>query len=222
MSSLPEVFDAFRSSIMRDLRVALPARVETYDADKQKASVQPLLRSPFATETGEAKHERLPMVNEVPVQWQSGGGAFLTFPLAKGDTGLLVFTDLSLDEWLQHGGEVEPMDPRAHHLSDGVFIPGLYPFGMPRQGTSSSHVVLHVPAGTELHLGEANPTDFVAMAQKVLDRLNAIVASFNGHSHTAVLTVDPILNTATGSTNSPTDTMAAPASVASTTVKVKG
>lgn len=58
-------------------------------------------------------------------------GASLVLPVAKGDTGLLIFCDSSLDVWLARGGLVDPLDDRHHSLSDAVFIPGLRPFSSP-------------------------------------------------------------------------------------------
>lgn len=174
MSSLTEAIDAGLSSLNKELRVALPARVESYDADKQKASLQPLLLDFYEDERGARKTERLPVVSDVPVLFPSGGGAFVTFPVATGDTGLLLCADRSLDVWLNRGGEVDPNDTRCHHLTDAVFLPGLYPFSAPRSGVSATHVVVHLPPGKELHLGEEAPADFVAMAQKVLDALDAL------------------------------------------------
>lgn len=55
----------------------------------------------------------------------------LALPVAVGDTGLLIFSDRSLDVWLATGGIVDPGDDRRHALSDAVFVPGLRPFSSP-------------------------------------------------------------------------------------------
>lgn len=122
--------DLLRLSTARsllDVHVSMPGRIESYDAGKQEASVQPLIKVALA----DGSEASLPVINHVPVVWPRGGGAILSFPLQSGDKVLLVFSERSLDEWLQQGGEVAPADPRAHDLSDAVAIPGLYPFSEP-------------------------------------------------------------------------------------------
>jgi hypothetical protein len=124
-----------------DVHVCLPARVEKYDAGKQQADVKPLLKKRYKID-GDVE---LPVVTAVPVQWASaaGGAAYLHLPLAKGDLGMLVFCERSLDAWLQGAGQiVSPDDPRHHHLSDGIFVPGLRPFGSPLSSTSAANAVL--------------------------------------------------------------------------------
>lgn len=122
----PTLADLLRLATARqllDVHVSMPGRIESYDASKQEASVQPLLMVNLA----DGSAASLPVINHVPVIWPRGGGAILSFPLEAGDTVLLVFSERSLDEWLQQGGELAPSDPRAHDLSDAVAIPGLYP-----------------------------------------------------------------------------------------------
>lgn len=146
----PTLSDILRLAVgqrLRDLHVSMPGRVERYDASKQEASVQPLLQVALA-DGGSAT---LPLINHVPVVWPRGGGAILSFPLQQGDTVLLVFSERSLDEWLQQGGDVAPADPRSHDLSDAVAIPGLYPFSEP--GEADPRDVLLRFQGSELRLG---------------------------------------------------------------------
>lgn len=168
MSTFAEALQTLRQSILRDLRVAMPARVEAYDAATQKVRVQPLLREAYEDETGTQHTERLPVISDVPVQFPGAGGYFVTFPIAPGDTGTLLFADRSLDRWLTKGGEVDTGDVRTHHLSDAIFLPGLRPFATPRAGVSSTTAVLGKESGLGVHvgpttigLGEATPVDAV-------------------------------------------------------------
>ena len=126
----PTLADLLRLATARqlqDVHVSMPGRIESYDAPRQEASVQPLLKVALAS----GEEASLPVINHVPVLWPRGGGAILSFPLEIGDTVLLVFSERSLDEWLQQGGELAPQDPRSHDLSDAVALPGLYPFNEP-------------------------------------------------------------------------------------------
>lgn len=111
---------------LTNLRVSLPARIERYDSSTQKAEVSPLLEKRNADGSTTA----LPVITNVPVIFPRGGKARITFPLERGDSVLLVFSDRSLDRWLSGQGQrVTPDDPRKHDLSDAVAIPGLLPFG---------------------------------------------------------------------------------------------
>ena len=116
--------DALRASMRSGelgLHVSMPARVESYDADQQKASVQPLIRD----EQGNDRQ----IISGVPVVWPRGGGAAMTMDLQQGDGVLLVFADRSIDSWVfSTGGTVDARDRRAHGYSDAIAVPGLVPY----------------------------------------------------------------------------------------------
>ena len=160
-----------------DLHVCLPARVEKYDAEKQKADIKPLLKKRYKSEEQESE---LPVITDVPVQWPSaaGGSAFLHLPVAKGDLGLALFCERSLDTWLHGSGQmVGPKDPRHHDLSDAIFIPGVRPFGAPLSGTSAQNAVLQngqmrielAPDGTISIQGASE--EFLTIVDSLMDHL---------------------------------------------------
>lgn len=130
--TLGAVLLAATEARLDDLWVALPARVETYDAATQRCSAQPVVRQAFQDESGDRQTQRLPVVTDVPVAWPGGGGFRLTFPLTPGDYVLLLCTSCSLDRWLVGGGaDVDPQDDRRSTLSDAVAIPAVRDFGHP-------------------------------------------------------------------------------------------
>ena len=122
--ALSEALDALRRDILAEVRVMLPATVDSYDHTQQRASVVPLLRRRLADGGGES----LPVIPGVPVVFPRAGGASLTMPVNRGDGVMLVFCDRSMDRWKDRGGEVTPDDARKHALADAVALPGLYPF----------------------------------------------------------------------------------------------
>lgn len=163
--TLHDVMQGAISSRLLDLHTALPGRVERYDAAKQQVDVKPLVKLPRVQEDGSVTFESIPMVNNVPVVFPGGGGFRATFPIAKGETVLLLFAESSLDTWLATGGEVSPEDVRRHHFSDGVAIPTLRPFSSPWTGASSSDATLGKDGGPqvvlkalEIHLGAKDGT----------------------------------------------------------------
>ena len=185
MTVLSEVTAAVRNDILQRLVHVLPGRIESYDASTQKCAVQPLLREVFPAST-----ITLPKLTDVPVVWPRGGGAFITLPLAKGDTVAIHISGRSLDKWLTEGGEVTPDDTRKFSIGDAVVYPGLVPFSANVDAHASNVVVgfesggqIHVKSNGDVALGSESPTDFVALASKVLDELNKISTAYNTHTH---------------------------------------
>jgi hypothetical protein len=62
---------------------------------------------------------------DVPVQFPSGGGYTLTFPLTAGDEGIVVFSCRCIDKWWASGGVQPQAEMRMHDVADGMFVPGL-------------------------------------------------------------------------------------------------
>lgn len=154
-SRLPTLAEVIRSHVLANLsemHIALPGRIESYDAATQKASVQPLLKLPFEDEEGARQVERLPVIPGVPVQFPQGGGYRLTFPVAAGDTGLLLFSEASLDVWLAEGGEVDPRDDRRSHLTDAIFLPGVRSFKTPITDAHETKLSLGKEGGLQLFI----------------------------------------------------------------------
>jgi hypothetical protein len=138
---------------LADLRVAMPARVERVDLAKGLLDAKPLVkdRVEIPGKTG-TQVLSIPVVTNVPVIWPGAGGMRVTFPIAVGDTVLLLFSDRSLDVWLAQGGEVDPLDPRKHALSDAVAIPGLRDFGHPWSGAADDGMTLGADDGMQLKI----------------------------------------------------------------------
>jgi microcystin-dependent protein len=66
-----------------------------------------------------------PVLIQCPVYILQGGGAYITMPIAKGDTGLVLFNDRELSTWMQTGQVVAPQNQRTHDLSDGIYFGGI-------------------------------------------------------------------------------------------------
>ncbi len=130
----------------------LPARVESYDASKQQVNVQILVYDFHRDETGALVPAPVPVINSIPVQFPAGGGYVLTFPIAVGDTGAIMFAARSLDRWLASSGD--PVDPELYHRfapTDAVYLPGVYPFGAPRTSAPTDHAILGKDGGVQIH-----------------------------------------------------------------------
>ncbi len=72
-----------------------------------------------------------PILLDVPVIILSGGAFQLTFPIAAGDTCMILFNDRDMDNWLE-SGQIGPVaSPRLHSFADGVALIGLRPSSSP-------------------------------------------------------------------------------------------
>lgn len=166
----PSFNDVLRDMIdsrIAEVHVAMPARVESYDPATQKASVAPLLKKKLRN----GKEFSLGVIDGVPVIMPRSAAGSLTFPIASGDTVLLVFVERAMDTWLSLGGEQVPGDPRKFDLSDAVAIPGLYPFNAPGTGTDDA-VQLECNDSAKLVLSKSGKVALGAGAVEVLDILS--------------------------------------------------
>lgn len=128
---LGEVIEEHVDAALERLRVAQPARVESFDAASMRADIQPLLRAPIHLDTGEIEWAQLARISNVPVLMPFAGGRRVRLPVAVGDIVLVVFCDFNLDQWKAGAGQADPLgvvEPSVygmHGLSGAVAIPGL-------------------------------------------------------------------------------------------------
>lgn len=66
---------------------------------------------------------------DVPVAYPGGQAMRLKWPVRAGDTGLVLFAQRDMDRWLSGQVEALPATRRLLDYNDGVFVPGLEPFG---------------------------------------------------------------------------------------------
>lgn len=171
-ASLEELIEGIIARVFARMFVARPGRVERYDAQKQQADIRPVFIENARGASGEAIKERPALINNVPVVFPATGAGYLSFGLSVGDTVLLIYLDRSLDRWKSLGGEVDPVDVRRHHPSDAIAVVGLHAFNAPLDGVSDTHTILTAKPGAEVRLGDASPSDAIALASRVNQQLN--------------------------------------------------
>lgn len=185
--SLEDVLAEVRDSWLAAVHTSLPGKIVKYDSAKQIADVQPQVKDVALSERGANVFKSYPLLTSVPVVFYRAGGAFQGSPIAAGDTGLLVFLQLSIDRWRANGQESVPGDVRRHHITSAVFLPGLSPrskavaelaanadfvFGF--EGGST----VHVKPNGQIHLGSPNAAFDAPHAQKIATELARINADF--------------------------------------------
>lgn len=156
----PEIWKAAFALAAADLRVALPARVESYDAASQTCSAQVLIPDAYVDTDGEAQTRRVAVVTRVPVLFPRSGSFGVTFPISVGDTVMLLFSSSDLDQFFALGGERDPLTHRHHNLSDAVAIPGM--FASPDARTDAPTDALVVNGAVKL--GDSSASDAVVLA----------------------------------------------------------
>lgn len=124
-TTLSDVILAHIKNNVREINTTIPATVTDVSklTSDNRVSVQPALD----IVDSDGVVYTLPLLSDIPVQWPSGGGAVMTFPLAVGDDVLVVFSMRSISEFMASTeGTVQPFDNRLHNLSDGFVLPCIY------------------------------------------------------------------------------------------------
>ena len=189
-------------SALIDVHVALPGQVQTYDAAAQTATIELQVQRVlpqginFVTES-------LPVLENVPVAFLRSASFFVSMPIATGDYGLVLFNEMSIDQWRSKGENTSPGDIGRHTLSGGVFMPGLNPNDSALASADSDNLVvgldgnnaqIHItPAGsillgTDAALGVARDTDPV---EAVIPANTVIVSVSGGSGAPAVGVLNP-------------------------------
>jgi hypothetical protein len=193
-SRSPELIEVLRAAmdkVSEGISVALPGKIEKYDAAKQVADVKPLVKIPVVFDDGTEGLDTLPVIPSVPIVFPRGGGYYISFPLAKGDNVLLVFADRAIDSFVGSSGsvDVDPEHLRMHDLTDAVAIPGWYPTPKAIKDAISSGMVIGEEKGLQIRFTQAGvevvskgavaAQDFVAMAAKNDGLWQGLVSALN-------------------------------------------
>lgn len=185
MSRSPTLSEVIRLAIdtrLVDVHTSMPGRIESYDAATQKADVQPLLKREQQAIDGDLI-ETLPIIPSVPVAFPRFGDHRITFPVAKGDFCVLMFSEASIDavQASQSGQPVDPGTYERHNLSDAIAHVGWAPDSAALAPTDADDITIGKDGGAAIHIGRdmvnlytRDAADFVALADKVKSELTRI------------------------------------------------
>lgn len=120
-----QVIQRLINNIGFGIHVALPAVVQSYNAQAQTVECQPTIRERVIQPDGEITYMEYPLLVNVPVAFPQAGAYSITFPVSKGDECIVLFSDLSIDNWWKYGNVQNPVEQRRHDLSDGMAIMGV-------------------------------------------------------------------------------------------------
>lgn len=134
---LRTVLDGLKREIFDGLNCHEVGIIENFDKDKQTATVRIAVLKVFPEKT-----VPYPLLTDCPVYFPAGGSAYMTFPVKKGDTCLVLFNDRDLDNWFATGNVVAPNSPRLHSLSDGLVLVGFRNLATPPPATLDDAVTI--------------------------------------------------------------------------------
>ena len=179
--SLYDVMQQLKEDIFSTLHVMVPGEVVSFDGTKRTATVRILLKR---TKEDGTYSDYKPLY-DCPVWTPGAGGAFVQFPIAEGDQGMVIFADRNIGAWLQNGNAAPLPDLRAHNLSDGVFVPGLNALDATMPSYPTNKLLLSYQ-GTTLEL-DSSGVKFGGTGGAEIDLQAALVTIKNGT--TTLLTV---------------------------------
>lgn len=162
-----------------DLHTSFPAEVVSVNG--RKVNVRPIVPYTEEDDRGELVEQPLPEIRGVPVSFPGTRSAGMYFPLAAGDTGMVVVSEVSLDRYKEDGDKGPPQNRERNGLNGAWFIPGVFPGSdvSDAEGDPDATVVL----GDDVRLGSSAASQFVALANLVKSELESIKTAFDMHQH---------------------------------------
>ncbi|MBT4265064.1 MAG: hypothetical protein HOD85_12735 [Deltaproteobacteria bacterium] len=185
--SLNDMLEAFWDRKVSGLHTAMPGKVESYTKATRLATVKPLIKFQFVDEQSPTE---IPNLQDVPVLMPGTASGCIHLPGIVGATGLLVFAENSIEDWIAGAGNaVFPTEGRKFDLSDAFFIPGVYPELMPYLGDIDEDVLdLSVMPGIKMRMGNG-AADIVTQLHELADIVSKIIVATGTGPDVAALTV---------------------------------
>lgn len=214
--SLEAILELHAELVRDSIHVMLPGKIISYDATKQSAVVQPLLKYRHLAEDGQTiVAEDLPQIHNCPVVFMGPARGRMTWPVAAGDICEIRFSSASLARWvaMAPGPTVDPGDDRRHDLADAVCCVGLHSPASPPTDAPIDAIVLHADlagSGIRIKLGSSGASQSGVQGDNFHSALNTFLA--------ALSTFATAISTFAGTcTTTPATTPAATLATAATT-----
>ena len=115
-----EVIRAAQDGHQARMWTSMPGIIQSFDPVTQTAVVQPAIQGIFQSPDGSFTPVNMPVLTDVPVEFPSGGGFTMTFPIVQGDECMLDLSCRCIDAWWQQSGIQPQAEKRMHDLSDAV------------------------------------------------------------------------------------------------------
>lgn len=157
--------------------------IQSFDATKQTASVSiNVLRQVPNLEVNPPEYKTIayPLLVDVPVFINSGGTGRLTFPVAAGDTCLVLFNDRDIDTWFSTGNVAAPNTQRTHDLSDGLALVGFRSLANALTDFDTNNAVFGYKGGKVMVADKLNLVNAVTSLTEVMGKLHTALVALNG------------------------------------------
>lgn len=176
---------------LRQMQTSYPAEVVSYDAVSSTVTVKPLFleawRGPDGTRITEPfENEEDTYVENVIVGFPRMGNFRIAYPITAGDTGLVVVTKYSLNNFREGAGQADPGNVLKFGMSGSVFLP----LNLTADADKLDATQGEADSATVITLGTGGTTDFLCLYTEVLQNLsdldtafNGLVVDFNNHVH---------------------------------------
>lgn len=186
--SLEELVAMAMEAKLATVNVALPGRVESYNASTQRADIRPVIRRAVPTPEEDYILEDLPVIPNVRVIHPGGEDWAIHVPIKEGDTVELIFQQWDPSEWMRTGEVSEPADKRRFSLSHAVALPGFRKADQTIPGAVADAITITHKDGfsvkvTDQRVEVGGSSDSAALASKVADLETAVAnmfSTFNG------------------------------------------
>lgn len=141
--TLADLLQLLKKDIFLSMNCHALATVQSFDPAKQTVQATVNYKRTYSQRSPDGTYHDVlkdyPLMLDVPVIIMSGGAASLTFPIAAGDTCLILFNDRDIDNWFQ-SGQIAPLaSGRLHDFADGIALIGLRAGSAPLDEYDSEH-----------------------------------------------------------------------------------
>lgn len=118
-----QLYENIIKKVNFNLRCCIPGVIQQYDPKTNTASIQPAIREEIVNEDNTVQYMNLPILVNVPIIFPSCSVGSIKMLLKQGDECLVLFSDLSIDNFWKYANVQNPIEVRRHDLSDGIAIP---------------------------------------------------------------------------------------------------
>lgn len=125
---LRTVLDQVKRQTMLAINCVQIGTIQSYNAVLNTAKV----KINFKMKMGNGETVEYPLLDDCPVFTLSGGGSFVSCPIADGDNCIVLFNDRNIDNWYLTGETTFPANKRAHSIADGIVLVGINPINDPK------------------------------------------------------------------------------------------
>ncbi len=162
MTDFGEVANAVFQTNMMDLNICLPVEIKKFNKSELLADVRPEFDAGFFDgSVGEAV-----TIFDVPILYPMSSDSALVFPLKKGDKGVIIVSQRSIDNWRSNGSRL-PDDSDLFPIGSCFLLPGVTHENMAKQHSKAKDAMgLY---GKKIFVGDANATPALASTLKNRD-----------------------------------------------------